>query len=219
MAAFPATFNDSDLIRLALAGQPDYFIALMDRHVAAVRARLRSMVPSVADLEDLIQEVTVKVWRSLSKFRSESTFRTWITRIAINEALLLYRRQGSRPLHYALDDIHPLVCSRESPHQFVVRSEEIDAVRHAIAELPAMYREVLILRDIEEMSTRETAKHLNSTVATVKTRLFRARLMLLAFFQRSTSSNPKLHRSRVSTAPKIARGCGPSGYSGGSFRN
>jgi RNA polymerase sigma-70 factor (ECF subfamily) len=179
-----ATFEDSELIRLALAGQPEYFVALMDRHLAAVRRRVRSMAPCTADVDDLVQEVTLKVWRCLSTFRSESTFHTWLVRIAINETLMLYRRKCSRPTCY-LDDVQALVCTRESPHQSLSRSEEIQAVRQAIAALPTIYREVLILRDIQELSIREAASCLNSPIPTVKTRLSRARLMLLARLKRS----------------------------------
>ncbi len=82
-----ATSEDSTLIKLALAGQAECFAVLMDRHLVAVRRRICSMVGNASDADDLLQEVLLKVWRRLSTFRSESSFRTRMTRVAINEAL------------------------------------------------------------------------------------------------------------------------------------
>jgi len=85
MTSVPATLDDSTLIKLTLAGRIEAFAALMDRHKAAVRRRIFAMVRSTGDTDDLLQEVQLQVWRHLSAFRSESTFRTWIIRVAISE--------------------------------------------------------------------------------------------------------------------------------------
>jgi len=122
----------------------------------------------------------LKVWRHLSTFRSESSFRTWLTRVAINEALQSYRRERSKPLCQPLGDFDALASHVESPHQSYARIEMQQAIYGAVAELPAKYRQVLTLRDLEELSAQETALRLQSSIPTVKTRLFRARLMLLA---------------------------------------
>jgi RNA polymerase sigma factor (sigma-70 family) len=90
-----ATFEDRTLMQRTLAGQSDCFAALIDRHLAAVKRRIGSMVQNPADREDLLQEVLLKVWLHLSAFRAESSFRTWITRVAINEAMQSYRRETS----------------------------------------------------------------------------------------------------------------------------
>ncbi len=181
-----ASFEDSVLIELALAGQSECFAVLMDRHLVAVRGCIGSMVRSATDAEDLVQEVVLKVWRHLSTFRSESSFRTWLTRVAINEALQLYRRERSKPLCQALEDLDALASHSESPHQSYARLEMAQAVHGAVAELPPKYRQVLTLRDLEELSAQETARRLQSSVPAVKTRLFRARLMVLAALRRST---------------------------------
>ena len=180
-----ATFEDSALIKLALAGQAECFTALMDRHLFAIRRRISSMVQNPADAEDVLQEVSLKVWRRLSTFRSESSFRTWMTRVAINEALQSFRQEQRRPLCQALENLDSVASSDESPYQSFSRVETTRAVRRAVAELPAKHRDVLILRDLRELSARETAQSLQSTVPAVKTRLFRARLMLLAAVQQS----------------------------------
>jgi DNA-directed RNA polymerase specialized sigma24 family protein len=100
-----ATFEDSALIQQALVGEPDCFAVLMDRHLAAVRRRIGSMVRNLADLDDILQEVALKVWLHLSTFRADSSFRTWITRVAINEALQSYRRNLRTPACQPLRDL------------------------------------------------------------------------------------------------------------------
>src|SRR3984893_9918599 len=170
-----ARFEDSTLIKLALEGQTECFAVLMDRHLIAVRKRIASMVGNATDAEDLLQEVLLKVWRHLSTFRSESSFRTWMTRVAMNEVLQSYRRKRRNPLCQASGDLDAFASQVESPHQSFARLEATKAVRSAVAGLPPKYRRVLILRDFEELSAGETAESLRSTIPAVKTRLFRAR--------------------------------------------
>ena len=188
-----ATLEDSTLIKLALAGRVECFAALMDRHMVAVRRRILSMVRNRNDAEDLIQEVLLKVWCHLSTFRSESTFRTWITSVAINEVLQSYRREQSRSLCQALSDLDIFPSSGESPHQSFARVEVTRAVRSAVQGLPSKYRQVLVLRDLQELDERTTAQWLKLTIPAVKTRLFRARLMLSAAIQPSRTREWYVH--------------------------
>lgn len=185
MAPSLATLEDRTLIALTLAGQTECFGVLVDRHRVQVRRRIASLVKNAADADDILQEALLKVWRHLSSFRSESSFRTWMTRVAINEALQLFRRQRRSPLFEALDNLEAIDAKCESPHQSMVRVERTQAVHNAVARLREKDKKVLILRDLQRLSERETAQCLNSTVPAVKTRLFRARIMLRAEFQRS----------------------------------
>jgi RNA polymerase sigma factor (sigma-70 family) len=180
-----AMFEDNTLIKLALAGHAECFTVLMDRHLFAVRRHIGSMVRDATDTDDLVQEVLLKIWRHLSTFRSESSFRTWMTRVAINEVLQSYRRKQRSPLFRALGDLDAIASPGDCPHKSLARAEATKTVRHAVAELPARYRQVLILRDLEQLSERETAESLQSTISAVKTRLFRARLLLSAALRRS----------------------------------
>jgi RNA polymerase sigma-70 factor (ECF subfamily) len=181
-----AAAEDSTLIEMALAGQNECFTILMDRHLAAVRRRIRSMVRSAADLDDVLQEVLLKVWLHLSTFRSESSFRTWLTRVAINEALQAHRREQCRPPRtQELRDLDTFASSDESPYRSLARTEVIHAVRNAVMKLPAKYRQVLILHDLDQLNTIETAQSVQASIPAVKTRLVRARLMLLTGLQRS----------------------------------
>src|ERR1700687_835168 len=141
-----ATFEDSALIKLALAGQAECFTVLMDRHLAAVKGRIGSMAPNASDAEDILQEVLLKVWRHLSTFRSESSFRTWMTRVAMNEVSQSYRRKRRNPLCQALGDLDAFASHVESPHQSFARLEATKTVRSAVAGLPAKYRQGVLLR-------------------------------------------------------------------------
>ena len=182
-----ARFEDSTLIKLALEGQTECFAVLMDRHLIAVRKRIASMVGNATDAEDLLQEVLLKVWRHLSTFRSESSFRTWMTRVATNEALQSCRRLHASPICRALYDLDAFASFSESPLHSLTRAETAQVVRKAVVDLPVKYRQVLILREFEQLSAREIAQSLQSSIPMVKTRLFRGRLILLAALQRSRS--------------------------------
>jgi RNA polymerase sigma-70 factor (ECF subfamily) len=172
--------QDGALIALALAGRADCFTVLMDRHLATVRKRIGKLVRNAAEAEDLLQDVLLKVWIHLSTFRSESSFRTWMTRIAINEALQSFRRDRSRRIAYGTYDFDELPSPSESPCQSLANREKTQTLRNAVATLPPDYRQVLILRDFEELSEKETALSLHLSLASVKTRLRRARLMVRA---------------------------------------
>jgi RNA polymerase sigma-70 factor (ECF subfamily) len=184
MSPHLAAFEDTTLIELALAGQPECFSALMDRHLGAVKRRIGSIVQNVTDRDDLLQEIMFKVWLRLSTFRSESSFRTWITRVAINEALQSYRRQRSRPTCQPHSDLDAFASPVESPFQALARLERAQALRRAVVGLPAKYRQVLILHDLEQRTARETARSLQSTIPAVKTQLHRGRRLLASALQK-----------------------------------
>jgi RNA polymerase sigma-70 factor (ECF subfamily) len=182
------TLTDIGLIELALAGETGCFAILMERHLTAIRKQIRSMVRSSADSDDVAQDVVLKVWRRLGTFRGESSFRTWLTRVAVNEVLQAYRWQRRRPAFQEPVRLTTVASAAESPYQALVRVEEIQAVRNAVRQLPAIYRRVLVLREFEELSLQETAERLQASIPAVKTRLFRARRMLLVALKRSSGT-------------------------------
>jgi RNA polymerase sigma-70 factor (ECF subfamily) len=201
-----ATFEDNALIKLALAGQTECFTVLTNRHLPAVRRRIGSIIRNTTDVDDLLQEVLLKVWRHLSTFRAESTFRTWMMRIAINEALQSYRREQRRPMCQAFGDFDTFVSPNESPLQSLTRAETTKVVRRAVVELPAKYRQVMILREFEQLGPREIAQSLQSSIPAVKTRLFRARLMLLAALQRTRVRDWALEARSRPAPPTLTKG-------------
>jgi RNA polymerase sigma factor (sigma-70 family) len=173
-----AACEDADLIQLALAGRGDCFSLLMDRHLSVIKNRVRTLVSNEADLDDLVQEILFKVWRHLAHFRAESSLRTWMTRVAINEALQSWRRERSRPLYRPLEDSPEPLSSMESPDRSVLSAETNAAVLGAIAGLPKKYREVVVLRHLRELSLEQAAECLEISTPAMKSRLFRARQML-----------------------------------------
>jgi RNA polymerase sigma-70 factor (ECF subfamily) len=176
-----ALFSDRDLIRLTLKGQTDCFAALMDRHIGAIKRCIGFMLRGNGAVEDLAQEVVLKAWRFLSAFRAESSFRTWLTRVAINEVRQFQRRELRASRFQELPNPDDVPASQyESPYEHFARIQRTEAVRAVVESLPAIYREVLMLRELEELSLLEIADRLRCTVPAVKSRLFRGRSMLLA---------------------------------------
>lgn len=176
----PALFSDHDLIRLTLDGQSDCFTALMDRHLGAIKRCIGFMLRGNGAAEDLAQEVALKAWRFLSAFRAEASFRSWLTRVAINEVRQFQRRELRASRFQELSKPDVLVSPAESPYEHSARIQRTEAVRALVKSLPARYREVVVLRELEELSILEIAERLGCTVPTVKTRLSRGRSMLLA---------------------------------------
>src|SRR5438034_6922291 len=168
-----AALQDSILIERTLAGQNECFAVLMNRHMTAVRGRVKSMVRNKSDEDDLVQETFLKAWRHLSSFRSDASFRTWITRVATNEVLQQYRRDRRTPIVPG-ERLDACASKAESPHEVLVRVEARRTIRNAVAGLPEKYRRVLILRDLDELTTHEAARRLESSPPLVKCRLFRA---------------------------------------------
>jgi RNA polymerase sigma-70 factor, ECF subfamily len=173
-----AELDDSALIRLVLAGETDYFGLLMDRHLATVKGRIQWMTRSAQDVEDIMQEVQLKVWKNLRSFRSEASFRTWVTSVATNETLQFYRKKNRALLVDDPRKLEVLESPADSPFQAHVRRELAETVRAAVQRLPSKYKEVLVLRGLQELSLREICQELQATMPAVKTRVFRARAAL-----------------------------------------
>ena len=175
---------DKLLIELTLAGRQDCFSALMDRHMDYVRRSINGLIPNTSDAEDVAQEVQLKVWMKLFSFRSDSSFRTWMVRIAINESLQ-WRRTAKRRRQRDAEELDGLTASTESAFEAYAREEAANALRRAIHQLPSKFRQIVVLRDVSGLTTNEAAKSLNSSPQSIKTRLFRARRMLAKTLRQS----------------------------------
>jgi RNA polymerase sigma-70 factor, ECF subfamily len=202
--ALIGSFEDRTLIEMALSGRSECFSALMDRHVTAVRRCITSIVRNTSDVDDLVQDTFLKAWAHLYTFRFEASFRTWITRVAVNESLALYRRQRSRPFCSTSENLEAFRSHYESPAEALARSEIHSRVRAAIARLPNKYREILTLCDLEQLSVQETAGRLKSSISLVKTRLFRVRRMLSTALHDVGPDNRADRLIRAAT-PELAR--------------
>src|SRR5271163_2718228 len=126
-----SALDDKALIEMTLAGHNECFDVLMDRHLGAIRKRVDSMIPNRAEAEDVLQIAQLKSWTHLSSFRCDSSFRTWITRIAINEALQSHRRTR-RGREWDVTDFDRLAASTDCPERLCARQEMAGAIRRAI---------------------------------------------------------------------------------------
>jgi RNA polymerase sigma-70 factor (ECF subfamily) len=178
---------DAECIRRIQAGEKQFFHELIRPCERSIYFLLLSLLGNEADAEDAAQETVIKVYLNLHLFRGESQFRTWVLSIARNEGLGRLRKLGSRR-EDSLDaeieeqggDYTPAILTswREVPIEALERKELGDLLRGAIANLPEIYRNIVILRDIEEMDIRETAGVLGISEGAVKVRLHRARALL-----------------------------------------
>jgi DNA-directed RNA polymerase specialized sigma24 family protein len=109
--------DDSALINLVLTGNAECFGVLMDRHLATVRGRIRGMTRCPSDADDIMQEVQLKIWKHLGSYRSDASFRTWMTRVAINEAIQFSRKVNRVPLVHMGIELAELISPSESPLQ------------------------------------------------------------------------------------------------------
>jgi RNA polymerase sigma-70 factor (ECF subfamily) len=183
----PNPQSDADYIRRILAGERHLFHSLIRPCERAVYFLLLSLLRNEAEAEDAAQETAIKVYLNLKNFRGDAQFRTWVLSIARNEGLGRLRRAGTRredSLEAGTDeqtgDYTPAILTswREVPSEALERKELGELLRKAIDGLPEIYRNVVLLRDIEEMDVRETATALGITEGSVKVRLHRARALL-----------------------------------------
>lgn len=179
--------RDAELIARVLAGERELFHELIRPYEKSVYLAAFSILQNQQDAEDAAQEAVLKALKNLGSFRAESKFSTWLISIAINEARA--RLRHARVLKFesvdepAKDDDSSFVPAlirdwREVPSQALERKELRELLQSAIAGLPEIYREVLLLRDVEEMNIADTAAALGVSEGVVKTRLLRARLMM-----------------------------------------
>jgi RNA polymerase sigma-70 factor (ECF subfamily) len=179
--------NELVLIRRILAGERELFMELVRPYQKLVYSMAITVVKSEQDAEDVSQEALFKAFKNLSQFRGECKFSTWIIQITLNEARYRVRKKQRAPedsidcgLESEEGDYIPIDFAdwREIPSEALQRKELRAALRRAISDLKPIYRDVLVLRDIEHLSVAETAQTLNISEASVKTRLLRARLQV-----------------------------------------
>lgn len=176
--------DDLILVDRVLAGDRRAFEPLVRRHERRVFRVTLAVLGNIEDAEEALQDTFVKTFRNLGQFRRESKFTTWLTRIAINEAL---RKVQGRRDFVSLDDSRgedewPMPRRTESwrtdPESLYGKHELRRIVEVAIQGLPVIYREAFVLRDIEEMTAEEAAEAIGITVGALKSRILRARLLV-----------------------------------------
>ena len=178
---------ESFLIQRVLAGDMAVFYELIRPYERLVYLTALSVLKVEADAEEVSQEALLKCFRNLKSFRGECKFSTWLVQIVINEGRMRLRKDR-RGLQVSLDEPREngdgdsipqdFADWREIPSETLERQEVREALQSAIASLPDKYREVVMMRDVNRLSIRDTANALKIGEANVKTRLLRARLML-----------------------------------------
>lgn len=178
---------ETEIIRRILAGEKHLFHELIRPCERAIYFMVFSLLRNEAEAEDVAQETAIKVYLNLHLFRGDSQFRTWVVSIARNEGLGRLRKLTSRredSLEADTDeqtgDYTPAILTswREIPAEALERKELGALLRKAIEGLPEIYRNIVLLRDIEELDIKETAQVLGISEGAVKVRLHRARALL-----------------------------------------
>ncbi len=187
-SAAPDPLEEAELVGRLRAGHDDAYEELVNEQAGRLLAVARRMLGNEEDAHDVVQEGFLSAFRAIDRFEGGSRLSTWLHRIVVNAALMKIRSRKRRPetpidelLPTFLEDGHQTTTPVEwkKTAQEVLESQETRAmVRRLIDELPEIYRNVLILRDIEELNTKETADLLETTPNAVKIRLHRARLAL-----------------------------------------
>ena len=188
MVGVAVAVRDAELITRILAGERELFHELVQPYEKSLYFATFSILQNEQDAEDAAQEAVLKALKNLGNFRAESKFSTWLVSIAVNEArarlrharVLKFESVDESPPDEEGGGFTPSVISdwREVPLQALERKELRQLLQKAIASLPEIYREVLLLRDVEEFSIAEAAAALEVSEGVVKTRLLRARLMM-----------------------------------------
>jgi RNA polymerase sigma-70 factor (ECF subfamily) len=185
----PSTIAREDehlLVAAAKKGDAAAFEELVNRYENKIFRLTMNITGNREDAEDAMQDAFLKAYAHLKEFQGDSRFYTWLVRIAANEGLMRLRKR--RPGHFSLDepienddaDLIPreLEDWKPSPEREYAQEELQRILAEAIEKLEPDYRIVLVLRDLEELSTKETAEALGITETAVKSRLLRARLKL-----------------------------------------
>jgi len=195
--------EEKELIARVLGGETDLFHELIRPYERMVYLSIFAMLRNETDAEDGAQEVMINAFRHLKSFRGDAKFSTWLVTIAMNEARQRLRKAKAAPQE-SLDeekedregDFTPAVLTdwREIPSEALEKKEIREKLRAAVEELPPLYKEVLVLRDLEELNQEETASALGINITLVKVRLHRARMMLqkkMAPYFKSVTPSPK----------------------------
>ncbi len=201
----PLAFDDIALATEAKQGDKGAFTQLVNRYAQRVFRVARHITKNDQDAEDVLQDTFLKAYSRLGQFEGNAKFYTWIVRVAVNEALMRMRR-GKNRVTVSLDQEletsdgaiqRELPAETESPEESLSRTELRESLTQAIDSLSEIYRPVFVLRDVEGLSTEETAEMLNLSLPAVKSRLLRARLQLRQKLRRFLKKDDRQEENHV----------------------
>jgi RNA polymerase sigma-70 factor (ECF subfamily) len=178
--------DEAALVAQARTGNAAAFSSLVERYDGKIFRLAQHITQNREDAEDVLQETFLKAYEHLDQFQGAARFYTWIVRIAVNQALMKLRKRKSDrtvSIDEEIDTGEDTVAREiagwdENPEQQYSREEMTSILNTAVEGLPPIYRAVFVLRDVDELSTEETAEALNLSIPAVKSRLLRARLQL-----------------------------------------
>jgi RNA polymerase sigma-70 factor (ECF subfamily) len=189
--------EERQLVRLAQSGEEAAFEELIRRHQQRVFGLVSGILRRREDVEDVVQQVFLKVFVSLKRFDQRAAFSTWLYKISVNECWDYLRKKKVRPLVYEADlseeqvsRLDGVVSAEQPPASSSDRAEARDLLERMMEKLPEQDRELLVLKEVEGFSVQELAEILDLNVNTVKVRLFRARARLMDVYRRRLHSKP-----------------------------
>jgi len=196
--------HDAELVMRLQAGDQAAYAQLVDEHASRIYRLALRMMGNEADAEDVLQETFLSAFKAMDRFEARSSLSTWLYRIASNAALMRLRRKEpdqvsvDEPMERDDGDLIPrqlfdFCCL---PEEDLLRDEAREEMARAVDELPATLRSVFVLRDIEGLSTEETANALDLSISAVKSRLMRARLKLRERLSKYFSQGPVITETR-----------------------
>jgi RNA polymerase sigma-70 factor (ECF subfamily) len=196
-----AALEDQRLISELQAGEESAYEKLIQRFQAPVYNLAWRLLSDPSDASDVVQEVFLKIFRNIGHFRAESTLRTWVYRIAVNEAhnrrrWLFRHRRGETGIEDTFDENEsrekPLMDSGETPFDFTMNREAQLLLEEGLSAINPVFRAALVLREIEDMSYDEIAEILEVSIGTVKSRIMRGREALRRYLATRLDPAPAL---------------------------
>jgi RNA polymerase sigma-70 factor, ECF subfamily len=175
-------WSDEEVVRRVRDGETALYEIIMRRYNQRLYRVARAILHRDVEAEDVMQDAYVRAYQHLDQYSGRAPFGAWLTKIAVNEALARLRSRGRiqelEAMFNGQDDSPVLMSNMKNPEQQVSSREMNQLLEEAILALPGTYRTVLMMRDVEEMTTADTAAALQLTEENVKVRLHRARALL-----------------------------------------
>ncbi|SRR6266571_578037 len=201
--------DDLLLVDRVLAGERRAFETLVRLHERRVFRLALAVLGNAEDAEEAMQDTFIKAYRHIDQFRRESRFTTWLTRIAVNEAL---QKRQARKNTVSLDEISEVEAKvlphrsrnwHEDPEKLYGKQEVRKMVEDAVHSLPPIYREAFVLRDIEGLRAEEAAEILGLTLPAIKSRLLRGRLLVREALAARLEETPTFSKKIATTAGRM----------------
>jgi RNA polymerase sigma-70 factor, ECF subfamily len=204
------SWTDEEIIDRVIGGQTALYELLVRRYNTKLYRAVRAVLREDTEAEDVMQEAYVRAYQNLRKFERRASFGTWVTRIGVNEAIARLKSRQRSERNSGEDEMleNEAVDSKTNdPESEMAQSEVRSLLEEAILRLPLEYRTVVMMREVEEMSTAETATALELTEEAVKVRLHRARAMLRRdLFERVGASSTAAFQFHATRCDRVAAG-------------